>query len=238
MKVLQILLFAAMVAIAMEKCAAEYLLVEIEDELAERRGSMFNARTTNECTKWGEWGQCSESCGNGFMERACINTAGKSGKESVLPKETKKCTIRNNNCEAYCPSNDWIWNDKVANCYLFGRSKTTFENARKFCQEKGGILAEPRSNQTNLAIKQMIHDNNFSGQDYWIALTDARTEGKFLWLSDNKEVQNTYWNRAEPNNNYGLEDCVQLRNTYGYEWNDINCAGHVLSNCFALCQKY
>jgi len=99
MKVLQILLFAAMVAIAMEKCAAEYLLVEIEDEIAERRGSMLNARTTNECTKWGEWGQCSESCGNGIIERVCINTAGKSGKESGLPKETKRCQIRNNNCE-------------------------------------------------------------------------------------------------------------------------------------------
>ena len=60
---------------------------------------MFNARTTNECTKWGEWGQCSESCGNGFIERVCINTAGKSGKVSGLPKETKSCTIRNNNCE-------------------------------------------------------------------------------------------------------------------------------------------
>ena len=31
MKVFQILLLTAMVAIAMEKCVAEYLLVEIED---------------------------------------------------------------------------------------------------------------------------------------------------------------------------------------------------------------
>ena len=31
MKVLQVLLLTAMVAIAMEKCVAEYLLVEIED---------------------------------------------------------------------------------------------------------------------------------------------------------------------------------------------------------------
>ena len=39
----------------------------------------------------------------------------------------------------------------------------------QFCQEKGGILAEPRSNQMNLAIKEMIYDNDLSGQhDYWI----------------------------------------------------------------------
>ena len=68
--------------------------------IAERRGSMFNARTTDEC-KWGEWGQCSESCGNGFMERVRMNTAGQSGKENCndLPKEKKRCQLRNNNCE-------------------------------------------------------------------------------------------------------------------------------------------
>ena len=61
---------------------------------------MFKALTTNECS-WSKWGQCSESCGNGFMERVRTNTAGKSGKDSCmgLPKETKRCQIRNNNCE-------------------------------------------------------------------------------------------------------------------------------------------
>ena len=52
-------------------------------------------------SKWSDWGQCSESCGNGFMFRVRNNTAGQSGKESCigLPKETKRCQIRNNNCD-------------------------------------------------------------------------------------------------------------------------------------------
>merc|ERR1712126_402959 len=103
MKGLQILLLTAMVAIAMEKSVAKYLLVEIDGEIAERRGSMLNARTTNECnwSNWGMWGKCSESCGNGFMERVRTNKAGKSDKEDCicLSKETKRCQIRNNNCE-------------------------------------------------------------------------------------------------------------------------------------------
>merc|ERR1712136_18145 len=143
--------------------------------------------------------------------------------------------------KTYCPSKDWILNDKVAKCYLFGRNNTTFKDAQKFCEEKGGILAEPRSNRTNLAIKQMINDNNFSRQDYWIGLTDTQTEDRFLWLSDGKEVQNTYWHKSEPNNFSGAgaeEDCVQLRNTYDYEWNDFNCVGEARLPCFALCQKY
>merc|ERR1712002_1339295 len=98
MHFLQILLLTAMVAIAMEKCVAKYLLVEIEDEIAERKDSMFNARATNDCSKWSE---CSESCGYGFMQRVC------GGK-----KERKSCQVRKNNCEdsdykyksdCYCP---------------------------------------------------------------------------------------------------------------------------------------
>ena len=55
---------------------------------------MFNALTRSECSwnQWGDWGQCSESCGNGFMERVRTNTAGQSGKENCigLPKEKKR----------------------------------------------------------------------------------------------------------------------------------------------------
>ena len=64
---------------------------------------MFNALTRNECSwsQWGDWGQCSESCGNGFMVRTRSNTTGQSGKESCngLSTEKKRCQIRTNNCE-------------------------------------------------------------------------------------------------------------------------------------------
>jgi len=100
MKVLQISLLTVMVAIAMEKCVTKYLLVEIEDEIGERQGSMLNARTANKCEcrwdGWGKWGPCSESCGSGFTERTCTNTTGHC---NGLPKETQRCQMRTNNCE-------------------------------------------------------------------------------------------------------------------------------------------
>ena len=37
----------------------------------------------------------------------------------------------------------------------------------QFCQEKGGILAEPRSNRQNRIIKKMIN-NNRDDTNYWI----------------------------------------------------------------------
>jgi len=143
MKAFQILLLTAMVTIAMKKCVAEYLLVEIED--AERRGSMLNARATNECScsKWGEWGQCSESCGNGFMERVCINTAGQSGKDNC--KETKVCQIRNNICEE-CPKRNGYFSKDVGYACdgrdeLGLRLNKDSDDCQKACDAKPNCIA-------------------------------------------------------------------------------------------------
>jgi len=113
-----------MVTIAMEKCVAKYLLVEIEDEIAEKQSSIFNSRTTNECS-WSKWSECSESCGNGFIERARINTAGKSGKENCigLPKETKRCQERTNNCEVLPWCVEIITGDNELHIYNDGKLK-------------------------------------------------------------------------------------------------------------------
>ena len=64
---------------------------------------MVNLITTDACnwSKWGEWGQCSKSCGHGFRERVRTNTTWQSGKRTCtgLRKERTRCQVGNYNCE-------------------------------------------------------------------------------------------------------------------------------------------
>merc|ERR1712062_355447 len=125
-------------------------------------------------------------------------------------------------CTANCPAEGWIRKDKVSNCYLFGTEATTFDEAQRFCRENGGMLAEPRSNRQNRIINKMI-SNDRDDTNYWIGLTDERREGEFVWQSDNEEVKFSNWNKNEPNNLKDQEDCVVLRKTRSFKWNDVRC---------------
>jgi len=55
----------------------------------------------------------------------------------------------------------------------------------------------------------------------WIGLTDRVTEGYFEWL-DESDVNYTYWERGQPDNSGGDENCVHM-GYYGTGWNDQGC---------------
>ena len=75
---------------------------------------------------------------------------------------------------------------------------------------------------------------------FLLGLTDERREGEFVWQSDNEEVKFSNWNKNEPNNLKDQEDCVVLRKTRSFEWNDVRCYnnGDAGAKTRALCQKY
>ena len=94
-------------------------------------------------------------------------------------------------------------------------------------------MAEIKSEeeQTNL--------NAFLSWDdcYWIGLSDAHVEGKWVWQHSYSPLGNyTNWNKGEPNG-AEKEDCVlQLNDGGDWGWLDVACedygkVGH------ALCQN-
>merc|ERR1712198_565588 len=159
MKVFHILLLTAMVAIAMEKCVAKYLLVEIEDEIAERQDSMFNARATNDCNS--KWSECSESCGYGFMERVCAG----------LPKERKSCQVRKNNCE------DSDYKYKSDSCCPPSTSKSlknfsTLREAQNYCDAHSNCdcVEFSHSDSKYRTYEKVNRQGCSGGYDSWLKL--------------------------------------------------------------------
>ena len=83
----------------------------------------------------------------------------------------------------------------------------------------------------------MIGWGNKSGfGDYWLGLTDEKTEDTFVWeTSDlNASIGNwqsekvVHWNKHEPNNAGGNEDCVQYHDG---GLNDVSCSGTAQVMC-------
>ncbi|XP_041356309.1 perlucin-like [Gigantopelta aegis] len=65
---------------------------------------------------------------------------------------------------------------------------------------------------------------NATNSDYWIGANDQQDEDHFQWMSNgsHKPVNYTNWYPGQPDN-YGGEDCVELRQEYGFRWNDWGC---------------
>ena len=110
--------------------------------------------------------------------------------------------------------------------------KVSFYDALTYCNEKGGVLAEPTSSLIQSTLESLAHDANTF---LWIGATDAASEGNFVWMSG-AEFSYTNWKAPEPNNGSGNEHCVVLRG-YGAamgQWIDVNCNGW---NAWILCMK-
>ena len=80
----------------------------------------------------------------------------------------------------------------------------------QFCADKGGWLAEIFTSEEQVSMNQLlpIGDNSHA---YWIGLTDSAVEGHFVWQHSSKPLIWSNWYPGEPNNAWGIEDCVILQ---------------------------
>ncbi|MPC95925.1 Neurocan core protein [Portunus trituberculatus] len=67
-------------------------------------------------------------------------------------------------------------------------------------------------------------------QSTWIGLNDLEDPGNYTW-DDCTEFIYSNWGENEPNNFYSIggfltasEDCVEMREQFGYQWNDKRCS--------------
>nr|WCD23703.1 C-type lectin [Glycymeris yessoensis] len=126
------------------------------------------------------------------------------------------------------------WRLHGDSCYLFNQTKMTQAAAEEYCTTQNGHLAQPTSEGINTFLKTTASQlENGTIEHYWIDGTDSAVEGQFRWL-DGKCFSYVDWMSAEePNDRFG-EDCIHLRASLNYKWNDISCSKLPF---FFICEK-
>merc|ERR1712055_132111 len=143
---------------------------------------------------------------------------------------------------AKCPDSWWTFGNS---CYHNSGAAMTWYEAHDYCLEIGGaylVEIDSEEEETALLGAFAVYD-----QDYWIGLTDADSEGDWIWADTGKPPKYTAWAEGEPNNMGGDENCAVLFDQYKDDifdrpmWFDANCESNDMSDVgfhsiHALCE--
>ncbi|XP_026075390.1 CD209 antigen-like protein C [Carassius auratus] len=106
----------------------------------------------------------------------------------------------------------WIYYQ--SSLYFISPDGKSWTDSRRYCTERGAdlIIINNRDEQDFVKI--------ISGtKAVWIGLTDSEVEGRWKWVDDST-LTSGFWSPAEPNSNYGNEDCAY---SYISWWYDYPC---------------
>ncbi|XP_050725050.1 macrophage mannose receptor 1-like [Eriocheir sinensis] len=107
-------------------------------------------------------------------------------------------------------------------CFLLADASGTWDAGHSFCSQRGAFLATVSTHTQQNTIKAML------SQSVWIGLLYLKEGHSFGWV-DGSQHSYTSWNGGEPNNHGvprglgGTENCVEMRDDFGYMWNDDRC---------------
>lgn len=106
--------------------------------------------------------------------------------------------------------------------YVYNRDNiTTWEEAKQYCESKGGYLATITSQEENAYVYSYLRDN-FDYESAYLGFTDEEEDGNWEW-ENNEEISYTNWHPGEPNG----QDENEKHAMYYYKyldgsWNDGN----------------
>ncbi|XP_026767574.3 pulmonary surfactant-associated protein D [Pangasianodon hypophthalmus] len=109
--------------------------------------------------------------------------------------------------------------------YVTDGTTGQFEQAVKFCNDGGGKVVLPKSEEENQALAKIL--SSFSSAAF-IRATDTTEEGKFVDDEGNPLIF-TKWGSGQPDDYRGSQDCTIVHNS-GI-WDDNSCNNNFLMMC-------
>ncbi|XP_067662768.1 lectin BRA-3-like [Haliotis asinina] len=125
-------------------------------------------------------------------------------------------------CPASIKANQYVraFRDR---CYEFAIYREVYwEDASKDCIHKGGSLATVNDLATQKFFENSLSSLKSTRHGIWIGLNDRASEAHYTWVSG-EQTTFTYWASGEPSILHSLEDCVLMRSSEGYHWEDQPC---------------
>ena len=100
--------------------------------------------------------------------------------------ESADLFANNEHCEQ-----GWYWSQSTSKCYKAFTNFKPWNGALRFCQDGGGGLVQPKTNESfNTVLEAM--NLRASSAEYWIG--GIKDDGDdFLWAGDNSKVKNDNW---------------------------------------------
>jgi hypothetical protein len=123
-------------------------------------------------------------------------------------------------CKIVCPDSGKAFG---GHCYSLVTGYKSWDDANKECVGKKAHLVSITSGDENKFVHEvLIGKQQFDPRTYWIGLSDAATEGTFVWTT-NEPLGYKNWDNNEPNDFLNNEDCASLGTNNG-KWNDERCS--------------
>lgn len=122
--------------------------------------------------------------------------------------------------------------------YAVVQAMMNWEEARVYCEARGGHLATVANQQQMDTITALLEENGL--QTIWLGANNYSSSGGFQWV-DGQPFEFAVWGIGEPNNDGGQEHYLMMyyKDGQGWVWNDSGIDGIRMfdrERCGFICQ--
>ncbi|XP_059469524.1 uncharacterized protein LOC132193130 [Neocloeon triangulifer] len=114
------------------------------------------------------------------------------------------------------PTEFGILRQSCGRLYFFSKIQDSFVNSAASCCDLGMSLLSVETQYEHQCLTDLNNqDMKFSNKYHWTAGSDTGCPFNFFWCTTNVAVPSINWMAGQPNNAFGLQDCIQLALTTG-----------------------